>query len=468
MKTGAPMKKKLTVVGFAVALSFAPPALAADPKAAPAPSAAPPAPSAASSAVPAAPPASATPPPAAPDAKSGDAAKRGASTAAARVLFDAGANAYSAGNYRAAIQAFEQAYAVEARPGLLFSIAQAHRRQYKVDGRAGHVAVAIKRYQEYLAQVTEGGRRSDAQAALLDLGPIAQKLEQEGQLQPFSAQDVDRATRLIITSSAPGAAILVDGEKTPRATPLIVEIAPGRHKVRVTAKDHFDEDREIEVAAGAVTALDLPLRERPPVLTVDALPGARVSLDGRLIGEVPLAGPVEMRTGRHEVVVSKVGYTTYSKTLEVGPGDRVSVSAPLATTFTRKVSIGLLAGGGGAVAGGVVLGGLALAQQAEASAIKGDMDQGKVVCRGATCPELDRYNTALGARDSLRTGAFALLGTGLVAAGAGLYLFVFDGPGPLWPARESSAGPKGEPAPRISAVPMVSPGFGGVAVSGEF
>ncbi len=41
--------------------------------------------------------------------------------------FDAGARAYESGQFEAAIQAFDQAYAISPREGLLFSLAQAHR-----------------------------------------------------------------------------------------------------------------------------------------------------------------------------------------------------------------------------------------------------------------------------------------------------------------------------------------------------
>src|SRR5258708_21049766 len=49
---------------------------------------------------------------------SGDLAK-------ARATFDAGGRAYDAGNYAAALQAFEQAYAMTGRDNIVFSIAQA-------------------------------------------------------------------------------------------------------------------------------------------------------------------------------------------------------------------------------------------------------------------------------------------------------------------------------------------------------
>jgi hypothetical protein len=48
----------------------------------------------------------------------------------ARAFFEIGAQAYAVGDYVAALDAFREAYALEKRPGLLFSTAQAHRRLF--------------------------------------------------------------------------------------------------------------------------------------------------------------------------------------------------------------------------------------------------------------------------------------------------------------------------------------------------
>ncbi|MEZ4311444.1 MAG: PEGA domain-containing protein [Polyangiaceae bacterium] len=399
-------------------------------------------------------------------------------TAAARVLFEAGSKAYAAGNYRAAIQAFEQAYAVSARPGLLFSMAQAHRRQYKVDGRPGHVAVAIKQYKDYLAAQRTGGRRADAEAALAELAPEAQKLEREGRLQPFTSEEVESATRLIVTSPVQGVRIAVDGSAEGREAPLIAELSPGRHKVRVYADNHFEEVREIEVTKGAVTALDMPLRPRPALLSIDAPPGGRVSLDGRYVGETPFPAPLELPLGEHTVRIVKDGYGTFTQTLDAGAGQKLTVAATMPMTTQRKVAIGLIGTGAASIAGGILFGGLALVSQADAQAVQGDMNQGKVVCRGQECPELDRYNTSVRARDAFRAGAFSLLGVGALAGGAGLFLYLVDGVPPFTPARTDSTSPakaagahgsKGTQGSkvRVSAAPVIAPGTYGVMLSGE-
>ena len=56
----------------------------------------------------------------------------------AKESFKAGATAYAAGDYLAAIQALDAAYQLTPLPAIAFSLAQAHRRQYFVDHEREH------------------------------------------------------------------------------------------------------------------------------------------------------------------------------------------------------------------------------------------------------------------------------------------------------------------------------------------
>jgi hypothetical protein len=49
--------------------------------------------------------------------------------------------------------------------------------------------------------------------------------------------------------------------------------------------------------------------------------GARVYLDGELVGTVPLAPNVRVDPGRHEVVIKQAGYADYTETIIVGSAD---------------------------------------------------------------------------------------------------------------------------------------------------
>src|SRR5690348_4833334 len=91
---------------------------------------------------------------------------------AARIaeLNEAGARAYNGRNYRAAIEKFVEAYAIDHDPNLLFNIARSYE-------KLGEVDAAIEKYEAFMAAPgadTEG--RLKAKASLAEL----QKLRDEG------------------------------------------------------------------------------------------------------------------------------------------------------------------------------------------------------------------------------------------------------------------------------------------------
>jgi hypothetical protein len=398
---------------------------------------------------------------------------RAGATDDARVLFEAGAKAYQLGDFRAAIQAFEQAYKAEARPGILFSIAQAHRRQYIVDRRPAHIAVALKYYRDYLAQVTQGGRRADAVTALSEVEPLAARLEQEGQLQPVSTADTaDTTTRLMISSTAPKATIVLDDGAAPREIPLITEVTPGKHSARIEADGFITERREIQVIPGAVTAIDVALHEKPALVDVRTVSGAQVLVDGRLVASTPLARPLEIDPGHHAITVIKLGHEPFAQEVDFARGGSSTLTAPLRRTTQRKIATGLLGGGAAAGIAGIVTGALALGQQGTARGIKDRMDAGTVICRGDSCPDLAAYNSAIGARDGLRAATGVLLGVGVASAGAGALLYFFDDRGAPPRAGDERAPRAPDPARsmpvEISAAPAFGPGILGATLTGRF
>jgi hypothetical protein len=391
----------------------------------------------------------------------------------ARVLFEAGARAYQLGDFRAAIQAFEQAYKAEARPGILFSIAQAHRRQYFVDRRPAHVAVALKYYRDYLALVTQGGRRADAVTALSEVEPLAARLEQEGQLQPVSSVDTaDSTTRLMVSSTAPKATIVLDDGAAPRDVPLITEVTPGKHIAKIEAEGFLGERREIQVIPGAVTAIDVVLHEKPARIEVRTVPGAQVLVDGRVVASTPLARPLEIDPGHHAITVIKLGHEPFLEEVDLARGGSHTFTAPLRRTTARKIATGLLGGGAALGLSGIVTGVLALGKESTAREIKDRMDQGTVICRGDTCPDLANYNAAVGARDGLREATGALFGIGVASAGAGALLYFFDDRGTPQKSAQEPAPQKADPARstpvEISAAPAIGPGILGAMFTGTF
>jgi tetratricopeptide (TPR) repeat protein len=71
----------------------------------------------------------------------------------AKASFKAGAAAYAAGEYPAAIQALDTAYELTPLPAIAFSLGQAERRQYFVAHERQHLERAVALFRRYVADV---------------------------------------------------------------------------------------------------------------------------------------------------------------------------------------------------------------------------------------------------------------------------------------------------------------------------
>jgi tetratricopeptide (TPR) repeat protein len=96
-------------------------------------------------------------------------AQAGANTgdAVARNLFNAGKVAFDAGDYRDALQFFEQAYARSQRPGLLYNIGQAADR-LRMDARA------LEAFRGYLQQLPDAENRTEVENRIRALEALQQ------------------------------------------------------------------------------------------------------------------------------------------------------------------------------------------------------------------------------------------------------------------------------------------------------
>lgn len=388
---------------------------------------------------------------------------------AARRFFDAGAKAYTAGKYEAAVQAFEQAYAISPRPGILFSIGQAYRRQYFLDKKVDNLRLAIEHYQRYVEAEPDGARIPDAAAALSELEPIWSRRGQAG----GATAAVKERTRLMVTSSAPGAVVSIDDGPPKPLTggQMIVEVTPGEHTVKVSAEGFFDEERRPDVPQNTLLPQDFPLRERPAKLLVSGESGADVSVDGRFVGTLPMMSAIEVEPGRRFITVTEDGHRPFAKELDLRRGETRNLSAPLDMTGQRTIAYVLLVTSTAALTTGVVLGGLALAEQNQANDIleRGESEQLSVADRLA-------YEDARVSRDDLRRAAGIAAGAGLGVGLVGAALYLFDSPPVIPPpsgARERpGASPTEQTAPGdqldLSWSPVLAPGFGGASVEVRF
>jgi PEGA domain len=386
-------------------------------------------------------------------------------TQQAKTLFYAGAQAYEAGQYQAAIQAFTEAYKLSPRPGILFSMAQAHKKQYALDRRPAEAREAVRLYREYVAKVEQGGRRADAAQALSELEPIVDKLGGETAAPPPAERK--SPTRLMVSVQAKEATIALDGGK-PVGAPFVGEVKPGKHSVKVTAAGYFPEEREVQAAEGGVVAVDVQMREQPGLLTVVARAGADVTIDGRIAASTPMWRPIEVPAGRHFVAVTKRGYKGYSDDLDISRGEARTVTAPLEVTGQRVAAYALF----GVAAAGAITGGILAVVSVHEQGQAQSIDTTRTTAGGLTDAQLTQYNGFVSSRNAFRTAAGVALAGAFVVGATGVVLVLADQP-VVGPAVHRDEPKPATPAPserplEVSAAPLVGPGLYGASLVGRF
>jgi hypothetical protein len=385
-----------------------------------------------------------------------------------RTYFDIGAKAYGAARYTDAIQAFEEAYRRSNRPGLLFSLGQANRMEYVARSDPLRLQDAVRYYTEYLSREPNGKRAGEATEQLARLKPQLERMGASVPAAPPPAMAPPSKPRVMISSPTKGVRVTFDGKPVPH--PFIAEVAAGKHKVMLSAPGHEDYSREVVVDAKTGSPpLDIPLKELPAYLIVDAPDGAEVSIDGRLEGTTPLP-PLKVTPGKHFVAVTLNGRQAYSTRVNLKYGEKKRLSPDLPSTGQRTASWILIGTGAGAVLAGGALGFLALQKEQQAkdiaSASENDGNQ--------PASDLARYDDLRQRRDTLRLAAIISASSGVAIGSLGLMLRIFDEPrAPLPPAEENVPGaskpkPEAPASMEISAAPFVAPGAAGAFIGGRF
>jgi hypothetical protein len=383
--------------------------------------------------------------------------------ARAKEYFRAGAQAYAVGEFDAAVQAFEQAYALVPRPAVLFSIAQAERRQYFLNHQRQHLERAVQMFRKYLEQDPKASRKVDAVQALSELEPLLVSTAPTRQAEPEARPPpAPTPTRVMVYSAAPKARISLDAEDA-TSSPLVREVTPGKHRVRVSAPGFVDSERSLLAIQGALVSFDVVLQELPAYLTVNAPAGAELRIDGRVQGECPFPRPIEVAPGKHLITLTKNGFVGVSREEQLGRGENRAVRIRMKRSTQRTAALVMF----GASASGVVAGGVftyfAFRQQASAQAFLDDRGRAPL-----TPEDRDQYDSNRLDRDRLRLAAGLCLGAGVALGVGGTLLFLLD-EGALSAHRDRGRGnTDGKSAERWRVVPSVGVGQLGVRVGTAF
>jgi hypothetical protein len=169
-------------------------------------------------------------------------------------------------------------------------------------------------------------------------------------------QSEARTGRLLVRTLPAGAQVSIDGKDVGRTPATVRDLARGPHRVRVTRDGYAAQERRVVIstsrpaqsvnitlaraavpppprAAQATPAASAPASATasrlPGALEVDSRPaGAKVYLDGKLIGSTPLSLPA-VPSGEHAVRLEHDGYQRWSSSVRVVANERNRVTASL-------------------------------------------------------------------------------------------------------------------------------------------
>ncbi len=367
----------------------------------------------------------------------------------ARKLFRIGASAYKENRFDAAAANFDRAWELYKAAEIAFSAAQAHRLQYQADQSPEHLERAIVMFEAYVAAVPKGAKRRDALAHLERLRDVRGRLAAAG----TKVVVKEPSPSIYVSTAIDAALITIDGRSVDRYT--VVDIEPGDHVLAISADGYRSEKRTVHVTKGQAI-VPIELEPLPSTLVVNASAGARVLVDGReLVGK-----PSDESTGRSYVAdpgerfvtVYARGRVPVTRTIELRPGEEMTLDVPLVPTFRRRAVRWVVGGSITLLGGALVTGAIAL-----------HADLGAADLRDSSTPlssrDVERYETLRSRRDTFRTSTIILGSAAVATVGVALWLYYFDAPSP-----EELAHPSERPDPS-GFTPLVSEHGAGMTYS---
>ena len=323
-------------------------------------------------------------------------------------LREAGDKARAAGEYAFAIQAYEQAYELTVADALLVTIARAYQQRFLRDGNDHDRVRALWYFRRYVALAPSGPFRRTADDAIVTLRG------EDKALRP-----AERATRLSVVASVLGATAKID-DGPPRPLPLFVDIAPGKHRVRIEADGYLAQRREVLIAKDRLMAVSVVLDPEPAKLALYAPIGASIHIDGEWVGAAPLEAPLEVEPGRRHVAVTMNGFEPHAQTIDLERGKSRTQSVDLEITDQRAVAWALVSTGAAGIAAGIAFGVVAVIEDRRARDIANSVDDDDELDDA----QLQEVRDARSRRDDFQvaSGISAAIGLAIFVVGGALYI----------------------------------------------
>lgn len=252
----------------------------------------------------------------------------------------AGRKAYSAGDYEGAIAEFKAAFDLKATSGALFNIAKSYEKM-------GRYEESIDYFQQYLDLEPNATDKSDVEETIKRLKQSIRSRFQE----------------LSVSSDPPGADIYLDDRNTglQGQTNFRFKVTPGPHTLYINLNGFEPLKREFVMPDDKPLALDFKMKKLENVGLIDIVvnqDGARIFVDGAIIGLSPYKQKKQVEAGKHQVQVELLGYNRWAGEVDVLKDETKVVNVQLTEYVPPVADATLSAWGRNLMLAGIIGGGL--------------------------------------------------------------------------------------------------------------
>ncbi len=267
--------------------------------------------------------------------------------AASEALETQGREAYAAGRFQEAYRAFESAFGQDPRPKLLYNMARCLEKLAKY-------TEAIEILQRYLSvHRQQTGQDPD------------NKAEVEVLIRTFRERAFDALPEVTIASSPPGATVRLQPSGAVLGnTPLTTHLKPGIYKLRLELDKHTPLENDLVVPETGKVRVVLALKSTVRLAALSFwcnIRQVKIAVDGKVVAVTPFSGRIDVAPGRHQVSLSREGYSPMEEIVDVPEDKELQLGYhldPLASQSTWRSWLGwpVLVAGAGGIGGGVASG----------------------------------------------------------------------------------------------------------------
>lgn len=207
--------------------------------------------------------------------------------------FERGINLTDEGNYNAALTEFLRAYELTRNAMVLFNVSATHE-------ALGHFVEALDAMQRFEREA-----------------PPAQVQSRRALVDGALARLRDRVSTLVIEANVTDGELFVDGIARPFSPARAgMFVDAGRRRIALRAQGFLAREVEVDFVGGGTQRVAFTLdRVTSSIAVRSNVSGAEVRVDGVFQGRTPLASPVSVSEGAHEVAITRAGYTTHRESV---------------------------------------------------------------------------------------------------------------------------------------------------------